>query len=109
MSETANRSGDPTSVVLDTDMATDCDDAGALAALHTPRRRGEAQIQATVVNNRGKYSAGVVAAINRFYERPDIPLGAYQGDDVGTEAAAFFADIARDGSIESLDGVGIDR
>lgn len=99
MSETAHRSGGPTSVVIDTDMATDCDDAGALAALHALERRGEAQIQATLVNNSGKYSAGVVAAINSFYDRPDIPLGAYQGGIVGTETAEFFADIAQDAAL----------
>lgn len=96
MSDIAPRSEGPTSVVFDTDMATDCDDAGALAMLHTLERRGEAQIRATVVNNEGAYSAGVVAAVNAFYGRPDVPLGAYQGDDVGTDAAEFFADIARD-------------
>lgn len=88
--------GDTVGVVLDTDMATDCDDAGALAVLHALARRGEAEILATVVNNRGPRSAGAVAAINAFYGRPDVPLGAYQGDAVGTEAADFFAGIATD-------------
>jgi hypothetical protein len=64
--------------------------------LHTLERRGEADILATVVNNRGDRSAGAVAAINAFYGRPDVPLGAYQGDDVGTDAAPFFAHIATD-------------
>lgn len=88
--------GDAVPVIFDTDMATDCDDAGALAMLHTLERRGETAIAATVVNNKGDRSAGAVAAINAFYDRSDIPLGAYQGDDVGTEAAPFFADIATD-------------
>ena len=86
----------PVSIVFDTDMATDCDDAGALGMLYALERRGEARVAATVVNNRGRYSAGAVAAINAFYGRSDVPLGAYQGDQVGTTAAPFFAEIASD-------------
>lgn len=86
----------PTDVIVDTDMATDCDDAGALAVLHALERRGETRIRATVTNNRGEHSVGAVAAINAYYGRSDVPLGAYQGDDVGTQAAGFFRDVARD-------------
>jgi len=86
----------PVSIIFDTDMTTDCDDAGALAMLHALERKGEAKILATVVNNMGEYSSGATAAINAFYNRPDIPVGAYQGDRVGRDAADFFADIALD-------------
>jgi len=93
--ETANN---PVNVIFDTDMTTDCDDAGALAMLHTLDRWGEARILATVVNNMGEHSAGATAAINAFYGRQDIPVGAYQGDEVGRDAAEFFIDIAKDTS-----------
>lgn len=83
-------------IIFDTDMATDCDDAAALATLYALERRGEARVAATVVNNRGPRSAGAVAAMNAFYGRSDVPLGAYQGDDVGTTAAPFYADVAVD-------------
>lgn len=86
----------PVAVIFDTDMTTDCDDAGALALLHTLERRGEARILATMVNNKGEYSAGATAAINAFYGRADIPVGAYQGDAVGRDAAGFFEEIALD-------------
>jgi purine nucleosidase len=92
-SETASR---PVAVVFDTDMATDCDDAGALAMLHALEQRGEARILATVVNNKGAHSAGATAAINAFYGRADIPVGAYQGDAVGVDAAGFYRGIATD-------------
>ncbi|MCC5905285.1 MAG: nucleoside hydrolase [Balneolaceae bacterium] len=91
-----NQSENPVNIIFDTDMTTDCDDAGALAMLHTLERKGEANILATVVNNMGEYSSGATAAINAFYNRPDIPVGAYQGDIVGRDAADFFADIAKD-------------
>ena len=77
-------------------MATDCDDAGALAMVHNLAEREETRPLATVVNNKGAYSAGAVAAINAAYDRADLPVGAYQGDLVGTQAASFFEDIATD-------------
>jgi len=83
-------------VIFETDMTTDCDDAGALAMMHTLERKGEATILATMVNNKGDYSSGATAAINAFYGRVDIPVGAYQGDNVGRDAIRFFQDIARD-------------
>lgn len=86
----------PVKIIFDTDMTTDCDDAGALAMLHSLERMGEAEILATVVNNKGRYSSGATKAINAFYGRADIPVGAYQGNSVGRDAADFFADIARD-------------
>lgn len=86
----------PVPIIFDTDMTTDCDDAGALAILHTLDRKGEAKILATVVNNMGEYSAGATAAMNSFYSRTDIPVGAYQGDVVGRDAADFFSEIALD-------------
>lgn len=94
-----NKEGAPVNIIFDTDMTTDCDDAGALAMLHTLDRQGEARILATVVNNMGEHSAGATAAINAFYGRQDIPVGAYKGDEVGRDAADFFSDIAIDTSL----------
>jgi hypothetical protein len=86
----------PIEVILDTDMATDCDDAGAMAVLHALERAGEARIAAMVVNNKDAASVGAVAAINAFYGRRDIPLGAYQGDAVGATAGEFVRVLAAD-------------
>jgi len=65
-----------TKVIYDTDMDTDCDDAGALAILHALADRGEAEILATVVSSRYPWSVPCVEAINRYYGRPDLPIGA---------------------------------
>ncbi len=86
----------PVDVILDTDMATDCDDAGAMAVLHALASAGEARIAAIVVNNKDADSVGAVAAINAFYGRPDIPLGAYQGDEIGATAGVFVHTLAAD-------------
>ncbi|MBT3374716.1 MAG: hypothetical protein HN742_31675 [Lentisphaerae bacterium] len=64
-------------VLLDTDMLTDCDDAGALAMLHALTDRGEAKILGVAVNGvdtHGLHGA-VVDAINHYFGRPDIPIG----------------------------------
>ena len=86
----------PVEILVDTDMATDCDDAGALAVLHALATAGEARIAAVVVNNLDPASTGAVAAINAFYGRPEIPLGSYQGDEIGTTAGIFVKALAAD-------------
>ena len=70
-------SGTAVPVIFDTDMGSDCDDAGALAVLHYFMDRGEAEILGCIYSS-GKvpYGAGVVEAINRVYGRPEIPVGA---------------------------------
>lgn len=74
----------PVKIIFDTDMGSDCDDVGALALLHQYADQGKVEILGCVYSS-GKvpYGAGVVEAINYYYGRPDIPVGAYHGDDVG--------------------------
>ena len=74
----------PVKIIFDTDMGSDCDDVGALALLHAYADMGRAEIIGTVYSS-GKvpYGAGVTQAINVYYGRADIPVGAYFGDDVG--------------------------
>ncbi|MEI9893193.1 MAG: hypothetical protein WDN28_04600 [Chthoniobacter sp.] len=69
----------PVRIFFDTDMETDCDDAGALAVLHALADRGECEILATVVSVRDPNSAATVDAINRYYGRPNLPLGMVKG------------------------------
>jgi inosine-uridine nucleoside N-ribohydrolase len=67
----------PVQILLDTDMLTDCDDAGAMATLHALTDRGEAKILGVAVNgvdSHGLHGA-VVSAINHYFGRPDIPIG----------------------------------
>jgi inosine-uridine nucleoside N-ribohydrolase len=67
----------PVRIIFDTDMANDCDDAGALAVLHALADKGEAEILAIVTNRKDPSgaSAAACAAINAYYGRPDIPIG----------------------------------
>lgn len=68
---------EPVKVIFDTDMANDCDDAGALAVLHALADLGEAEILAIVTNRKdpSNASAAAAAAINTWYGRGDIPIG----------------------------------
>jgi inosine-uridine nucleoside N-ribohydrolase len=68
-------SGAPVKILFDTDMLTDCDDAGAMAVLHALADRGECEILATVVSVADVNSVATVEAINRYYGRPDLLLG----------------------------------
>ncbi|MEM6840972.1 MAG: nucleoside hydrolase [Bacteroidota bacterium] len=74
----------PVKVIFDTDMGSDCDDVGALALLHKYADQGKVEILGCVYSS-GKvpYGAAVIQAINIYYGRPDIPIGAYQRNDIG--------------------------
>ncbi len=65
----------PVKIIYDTDIDLDVDDAGALAVLHALADRGEAEILGIVVNAPTPYGASTVAAVNRYYGRPHIPVG----------------------------------
>jgi hypothetical protein len=65
------------SLILDTDMDTDCDDASALAVLHVLANLGECNILGVVVSAPPvELGVGAVRAINHAYGRPDLPVGA---------------------------------
>jgi hypothetical protein len=74
----------PVKIILDTDMGSDCDDAGALALLHVFADKGLAEIVGCIYSS-GKvpYGAGIIEAINIYYGKPYIPIGAYYGNEVG--------------------------
>jgi len=88
----------PVTILLDTDMKTDCDDAGALYMLMNMADRGECNIAAVLVNNRGDYSAGAVEAMMYHHGSKGIPIGAYKGDRVGRdndEMGQHYVEIAK--------------
>ncbi|MBN1124806.1 MAG: nucleoside hydrolase [Sedimentisphaerales bacterium] len=64
------------SIIFDTDIGTDVDDAGALAILHIMADRGEAKILATMSANQNRWCAPAIDVINTYYGRPDLPIGS---------------------------------
>jgi hypothetical protein len=89
--QTVEKKSQPVIVIFDTDMDTDCDDAGALAMLHTMADRGEVNILATVVSSRYEWSAPCVDAINSYRGRPDIPIGSPKGKGASTHRGSKYA------------------
>lgn len=78
----ASTAAEPVRIFFDTDMHTDCDDAGAMAVLHALADNGECAILATVVSSRDPWAPAVVDAINTYYGRPDLPVGMVKGAGV---------------------------
>lgn len=98
--------GAPVKIIFDTDMDSDCDDAGAMAIMHTLANRGELEILATVCSARHKWSAPCIEAINKYYERPDIPIGVPRGRDTGAHIGSKYAEtiaLKYPGKIKSYD------
>lgn len=66
-------------VIFDTDVGGDIDDAGALAMLHALADRGEVEILAMGMVNGHPAAVPYVDALNTWYGRPDVPVGAIRG------------------------------
>lgn len=84
----------PVKIFFDTDMETDCDDAGALAVLHALADNGECEILATVVSVRDPASLMTVDAINAYRGRAGLPAGMVIGDEGVLEKSSYASRIA---------------
>ena len=85
----------PVKIIIDTDMLTDCDDAGCMAMAHAFADNGEAEILAVLLNGKdshGKHGA-VVSAINYYFNRPNIPIGVNKSSDEPSKTSAFSSQI----------------
>lgn len=85
----------PVKIFFDTDMMTDCDDAGAMAVLHALADNGECEILATVVSSTDPWSVAAVDAINTYYGRRGLPIGTVKGPGV-LEKSKFTRHIGED-------------
>ncbi len=93
-------------VIFDTDMGSDCDDAGALAILHALADAGELNLLGVIFSSgKNRYGVGTCDAINTYYGRGDLPLGQYQGTDVGDPGDSYTKRIATDTSLFGHDVV----
>ncbi|HEY1109145.1 MAG TPA: hypothetical protein VGE76_10950 [Opitutaceae bacterium] len=84
----------PVSVIFDTDMDSDCDDAAALAMLHALADRGEVRILATPVSTKHTWSAPCTDAINTYFGRPDLPIGAPKKTGPAPQGSKYAKQIA---------------
>jgi hypothetical protein len=84
-------------VIFDTDMGSDCDDAGALAVLHALADAGELNLLGVIFSSgKNRYGVGTCDAINTYYGRGELPLGQYQAADVGDPHDSYTKRIATD-------------
>ena len=84
----------PVKVIVDTDMDSDCDDVGALAMMHAFADAGEAEILGIAVSSHHAWSAPCCDAIDTWYGRPDIPIGAPKG--FAAQSTSKFAKVIAD-------------
>lgn len=66
--------GEPVKIILDTDLASDCDDAGAVAGINALADNGEVDLLAIMISTGGPCSAPTAAAICKWYGR-EVPIG----------------------------------
>lgn len=92
----------PVRIILDTDLASDVDDVGALALLHALADRGEAEILATMISSRNRHSVACLSALNTWYGRRELPVGTvraqvagYPKDTGGELESKYTEEIAR--------------
>jgi purine nucleosidase len=84
---------EPARVIFDTDLGADIDDALALAILHAGQSRGVCRLLAVTLTNDNPRVAPLVDAINTFYGRPEIPIGAARN---GIGPVNRYVEIAQD-------------
>ncbi len=66
---------EPVSLIFDTDMGNDVDDAMALSIIHAFESRGECRLLAVTITKDSKYAARFVDMLNTFYGRGSVPIG----------------------------------
>lgn len=79
-------------IIFDTDLGPDYDDVGALAFLHAMADSGKAEILATVSSNKHELVVPSIEVINRYFNRPDLPLGAPKSEGVNLGAVQHWPD-----------------
>jgi len=62
-------------IILDTDLDTDCDDAGALALLHNFELEGACKIAAVICDAPTKDAVLYASIVNAYYGHSNIPIG----------------------------------
>lgn len=75
----------PVRLILDTDMDTDCDDAGALAVLHALVDAGECTLLGVICSVPVPACVAAVRAIDAWHGRAEIPVGLVTVPDYATD------------------------
>lgn len=84
----------PVPIIFDTDIGNDVDDVMALAMIHTLESRGACKLLAVTITKDEPKAAAFTDAVNTFYRRPDIPIGAVRNG--ATKETGKFLGLADD-------------
>ena len=68
--------GSPVKIIFDTDIGGDADDLGALVMLHNFVDANECELLAVMSWAHDEYAVPAIDAVNRYYNHPDISIGA---------------------------------
>jgi len=71
----AQKHANPVKIIFDSDMGPDFDDVGAITILHALAAKGECEILATVASDGYPYIAPTLEVFNRYFQKPNIPIG----------------------------------
>lgn len=74
-----NPSPSPVKIIFDTDIGNDVDDALALGLLHSLQTRGACELLGVTITRCDELAGPYVDAVNRFYGRPQLPVGCIRG------------------------------
>jgi len=85
---------EPLKVIFDTDIDGDNDDVAAAAILHAFADAGKVEILAMGVVSVYPYSPACLDAINTYYGRGDIPIGAYKGSKLALHESSYAKTVA---------------
>ncbi len=70
------QTAEPVRLIFDTDICGDCDDVLALGMIHALESRGTCKLLAVTISVDHERAGPFVDAVNTFYGRPHIPIGA---------------------------------
>jgi hypothetical protein len=87
---------DPVRLIYDTDFCGDCDDVLALGMIHALESRGLCRLLAVTVSADHELAAPFVSAVNTFYGRAEIPIGAVGKGGVVEQSAFLVLAEAKD-------------
>lgn len=94
-------------LVIETDIFDDVDDVGALVIAHALADEGSVEIAGVCVNTPSRWGGLAVAAINREFGRPGIPVGTLVELDDGVARNDFARSLVRTyGREEDSDAIG---
>lgn len=82
-----------TPVLLDTDIGSDCDDAGAMALMYLLCAKGEAVAAAIVHSTSQPHGVAYIDTLNRFYHQSEVPVGACSAVNPAVHIGVDFAGI----------------